>query len=96
MRIKAIGDSRRQQDDSSSRRTLPITVAGKCTMRRDVDPQRFQRRVVSNNWLDTVAPPSWRHLPAGCRRYGQRDCPAILRILHWEPVGNRILSTENR
>jgi len=38
--------------------------------------------VVSTNWLDNVAPPSWRHLTAGFQRYGRRNCLGILWTLH--------------
>jgi len=44
--------------------------------------QTAQASVVSTNWLEDVAPPSWRHLPAGCRRYGRRHCPGIWWTLH--------------
>jgi hypothetical protein len=38
--------------------------------------------VVSSDWLDNVTLPSWRHLPAACRRYGHRDCPGVSWTLH--------------
>ena len=28
----------------------------------------------SSDWVDNVTPSSWRHFPAGCRRYEQADC----------------------
>jgi len=31
----------------------------------------------ARNLQDMEAPPSWPHLPAGCRRYAQHNCPGI-------------------
>ena len=54
--------------------------------------QRSAVPVVSSNGLDNVAPPSWRHLPAGCRRY-TRSVVQVFRG-HSEPAvasGNRAM-----
>jgi hypothetical protein len=50
--------------------------------------------VVSTNWVDDVMPPSWRHLPAGCRRYGHRPCPGsalVIIVKNWmlQQTGNK-------
>lgn len=45
-------------------------------------PKRSTASVATRNTMDNVAPPSWRHSPAGCRRYGQHLGPAISWTLH--------------
>ena len=39
--------------------------------------QQSAAGVVSSNWVDNVAPPSWRHLPAGCRRYSSEPAATM-------------------
>jgi membrane-associated phospholipid phosphatase len=49
--------------------------------------QRGANGVLSSNGMDNVTPPSWRHLPAGCRRYSRSVVPAFCG--HSEPAAAR-------